>query len=55
LQVLKDANGPLFARGDTTQTVDIAGVIFVRSVGKIEPGDVHAQTHEFEQHEFGVA
>ena len=33
----------------------LTGVFFVRSVGKVQPGHVHAQAHEVAQHRFGVA
>ena len=37
------------------QAGDIARVVRMRAVRKIQPGHVHAQAHHFAQHGFGVA
>jgi hypothetical protein len=54
LQVLKDANRSLLPSGGAAQPLYIAGVLLVRSVGKIQPGDVHPQAHKLAQHRFRV-
>jgi hypothetical protein len=43
LQILKDADGAVLFFGRTAQAFDVAGVIFVRAVGKIQAANVHAQ------------
>ena len=37
------------------QALDIARMILMGAVGKVQPGHVHAQPHHFAQHGFGVA
>ena len=46
LQVLQDADRTPFALGRAAQPIDVLGVIFVRPMGKIQAGDVHAQAQQ---------
>ena len=55
LQILQDADGAAFALGGAAQALDVVGVIFVRAVGKIEAGDVHAEAQQVAHGGFGVA
>jgi len=55
LEILQDADGAIFLFGGQAQAFDIAGVILVRAVGKIQAGNVHAQTHQITHGGFGVA
>ena len=41
--------------GGAAQPVNIARMLLMRAVGKVQPGNVHAQLHQFAQPGFGVA
>ena len=54
LQVLQDADGAiLFLRG-TSNPGDVPNVLWVSSVGEVQPGDVHAPPHEIAENFFGI-
>ena len=55
LQILKDADGAVFLFRGAPQAGDIARVLGMGAVGKIQPGNVHAQLHHFPQPGFGIA
>ena len=55
LQILENADGAMFAFRHAAQALDIAGVIFVGAVGKVEAGDVHAQAQQVAHGSLGVA
>src|ERR1700683_773738 len=55
LQILQDADGSVFFFGSATEALDIAGVVFVRAVGKIQPCYVHTETKQIAHRGFGVA
>ncbi len=55
LQILQNADGAVFFFSGAAQAFDVAGVIFVRAVGKIQAGDVHAQAQQVAHRGFGVA
>ena len=43
LQVLQDADRPPLLARRSTNALNVARMLFVRAVGEIEPGDIHAQ------------
>ena len=43
LQILQDADGAVFLFGSAAQAIDVAGVIFVRAMRKIQARNIHAQ------------
>ena len=55
LQVLEDADGASLTLGSTAQTMDVARVIFVSTVGEVEARDVHATAEQVAHSSFGVA
>ena len=55
LKILKDADRASFTRGRTAEALDVVGVVFVRSMGEVEAGDVHAKTQQFTHGGFVVA
>jgi hypothetical protein len=55
LQVLEDTNGASLALGGAAKALDVVGVIFVRAVGKIKAGDVHAEAEQIAHLGFGAA
>jgi hypothetical protein len=55
LQVLQDANGAVFFFSGSAQTFDVEGMIFVRAVGKVQAGDVHAETKQVAHRSLGMA
>ena len=46
LQVLQDTDSAIFFFCSAAQTLNVAGVLRVGAVGKIEAGDVHAKAHQ---------
>ena len=54
LQVLQDADRATFFARRTANALDVAGVIFVRAVGEIQAGHIHAQPKQVAQDSFGV-
>ena len=46
LQILQDADGAVFFFRGAPQAFDVAGVILVRAMGKIQAGDVHAEAKQ---------
>src|SRR5271155_3124735 len=50
-----NADGAIFLFGGAAQALDVARVIFVRSVGKIQAGNVHAQAKQVAHGCFGMA
>ena len=55
LQILQDADGAAFFFRGAAQAFDVAGVIFVRAVGKIQAGNVHAEAKQVAHRSLGVA
>ena len=55
LQVLQDAEGASFALGGAAQAMDIAGVVFVSAVRKVEARDIHAEAEQVAHGGLGVA
>ena len=55
LQILQDADGAIFFLGGAAQAFDVAGVILVRAVRKIQAGDIHAEAKQVAHGGFGVA
>jgi hypothetical protein len=55
LQVLQNADGPVFFFCRAAQALDIAGVILMRAVGKIQAPDIHAQAQQVAHRRLGVA
>ena len=46
MQILQDANGAVFLFRGAAQTFDVAGVILMRAVRKIQAGNIHAETKQ---------
>jgi hypothetical protein len=55
LQILQDANCPTLTLGSPTNAFQVAGVVFVGAVRKIQPRDVHAQTKQIAHSGLGMA
>jgi hypothetical protein len=55
LQVLQDADGSVFLFGGAAQAGDIARVLRMSTVGKVQPRDIHPQLHQFAKHGLGIA
>ena len=55
LQVLQNADGAILLVSHAAQALDDLRVLFVGSVGKVQPGHVHAEAHEVAQDRFRVA
>src|SRR5580692_1692490 len=55
LQILQDANGSIFFFGSAAQAFDIASMVFMGAMRKIQASDVHAQSHQIAHGRFGVA
>ena len=55
LQILQDADRAVFLFGGAAQPGNIARMLGMRAVGKVQPGNVHAQLHHFAQPGFRVA
>src|ERR1700734_1780550 len=55
LQILQNADGAVFFFSGAVEAFDVVGVIFVRAVGKVEAGNVHAQAKQVAHRSFGVA
>ena len=55
LQILEDANRAALLFGDTAQAGDVARVLAMSAVGKIQTGDIHAEEQEIAQNRFVVA
>jgi hypothetical protein len=55
LQVLEDADSASLALGSAAKALDVMSVIFVRAVGKVKAGDVHAEAEQIAHVGFGAA
>jgi hypothetical protein len=51
---LQDADTAVFLFGGAPYPGDVLNVFGMRSVGKIQPGDIHAHPHEIAKNFFGI-
>ena len=55
LQILQDADGSSFTLGGAAEAFDVLGMFFVRAVGEIHAGDIHAEAEQVAHRGLGVA
>jgi hypothetical protein len=55
LQILQDADGAIFLFRHPAQAGDIARVLGMRAVGKIQPRYIHPHPHQIAEHGLAVA
>jgi hypothetical protein len=55
LQILQDADSTVFLFRGAAQAGDIARVLLMGAVGKIQPRNIHAQPHQFAEHRLTIA
>ncbi len=55
LQVLQNADGAVFLFGGAAQAGNIARVLVMSTVGKVQSRHIHAKLHQFAKHGLGIA